>query len=292
MNTVIIPAYNRPEFVYLCLERIKKADNYKNNKYIVALDYGFNQSIKLIVNQFSDDLQIDCIMTGANVNRITKQSYNVLNALIYGAKHSDNLVYLIEDDVMIGKDFFTFNEELHAKEKDIFCSVLSMNVNTKYNTTNDFDKYYISANGDYQSIGVCYKKEIIMQKIKPHFTSEYISNPFIYCKNKFPDSKLNGNFVEQDGLIRRIIEAGKERVAYAHVPRCYHAGFYGKNRGKKINDKLNIQQRIDFVRNIIFSKENMKAIVEWDYFYYDSEPINLENEHFNIQLQQCEILKH
>ena len=56
MGIVVIPVFNRPEFLKICLECIERADNYKNYLYIFQLDWGYDKRnidvIKEIFNQF------------------------------------------------------------------------------------------------------------------------------------------------------------------------------------------------------------------------------------------------
>ena len=46
----------------------------------------------------------------------------------------------------------------------------------------------------------------------------YYRNIKGYCLRYFPDSELKGQWTEQDGLQRRIIEKNKLRVAFSSVP--------------------------------------------------------------------------
>jgi hypothetical protein len=189
---------------------------------------------------------------------------------------------------MVGKDFFNFHRAIHAQEPDIFASIMTRNHNSNYETSTDVGAYYLSGDADYQSLGVCYKSEMIKSYIIPHYNEGYLANPFAYCKQMFPDSIIGNSFVEQDGLIRRIVEANKLQCAFAHVPRAYHAGFYGKNRGltNKVK-KLPFAERLHRVRETIFSKDNMKKECENDYFYFDSEPIDLSIFADKYKLVQC-----
>ena len=42
MNIVVIPCFDRPEFLHVTLELITKADNYKDYLYLFQCDYGFD----------------------------------------------------------------------------------------------------------------------------------------------------------------------------------------------------------------------------------------------------------
>jgi len=280
---VIVPAYNRPEFLSLCLDKIREAD--ANITVVVAFDDGYDKACKEVLKGRHNVVYTE--QSPHRYNRLTKQSRHVMHCLI-AAAYGRALVYLIEDDVMIGKDFFDFHRAIHAQQPNIFASILTRNHNSNYQTTEDVGAYYLSGNADYQSLGVCYKSEVINSHINPHFNEGYFNDPFSYCKTTFPASIIGDAFVEQDGLIRRIVEAKKLQCAFAHVPRAYHAGFYGKNRGLSNRIKnLPFRLRLEKVKEIIFSKENMRKESDNDYFYFDSEPVDLTISSETYYLHQC-----
>ena len=202
MNIVVIPCFDRPEFLQVTLELISKADNYKDYLYLFQLDYGFDLKNLEVIDNFDAIKVIN--RTKFTGYREGKQSYNVLSGLITAAQHTKELVFLIEDDVFIGKDYFTFHEDLHKIEKDIFCSILAKNHNMSndYETLDKQNYYYLSSENHYQGIGTTFKKDIIKKYIQKHFIIG-ILKMFLYCKKNFNGLATGG--MEQDGLIRRIL---------------------------------------------------------------------------------------
>jgi hypothetical protein len=268
MNYVIIPCFNRPEFLHICLEQIQKSLGWEDLTYVFAKDWGFNRKINGIIDRFPGKKRI--IEISHSRNYPTKQSYNVLNAYVVVAEQATGYVFMIEEDVFIGRDFFDWHLEIHRRHSP-FCSIATRNHNTNFGHEPDPVTYYISQNGDYQSLGVCFKASQIKKHITPHFNQLYFAQPQQYCSVHFPDSKIGSSFVEQDGLIRRIIEKNNLSVAFPTQPRAFHAGFYGKNRGMDTN-KFTVEQ----LKKICFSKEEMRKHCENDYFYFDSEPEPLD----------------
>ena len=122
-DIVIIPAFSRPEFLHYCLDQITKADESDTVEIVVFLDKGFDPQNINIIKQYQKKLKVHEFhqtphqrKDGArvvNYNKLTKQSRNVMCGLISGAEASDNLVFLIEDDIFIGKDFFTMHRAIH-----------------------------------------------------------------------------------------------------------------------------------------------------------------------------------
>ena len=120
-----------------------------------------------------------------------------------------------------------------------------------YETLNKENYYYLSSENHYQGIGTTFKKDIIKKYIQKHFNIEYFKNVTLYCKKNFKG--LDNWGMEQDGLIRRILTVSELKTAFAHVPRCYHAGWYSYHRGKKL--KMTFDKKVNEIKNIAFNKE-------------------------------------
>jgi len=280
MNIVVIPCFDRPEFLHVTLELITKADNYKDYLYLFQCDYGFDLKNIEVIDNFDAIKVIN--RTKFTGYREGKQSFNVLSGLITAAQHTKELVFLIEDDVFIGKDYFTFHEDLHKKEKDIFCSILAKNHNMSndYETLDKQNYYYLSSENHYQGIGTTFNKAIIKKYIQKHFNVEYFKNVSLYCKKNFKG--LDSWGMEQDGLIRRILTVSELKTAFAHVPRCYHAGWYSYHRGKKL--KMTFDKKVNEIKNIAFNKEKMRQINNYfEHYINDSEPCNLITKHTELK---------
>lgn len=278
MNVCVIPAFNRPEYLHVCLEYIQKADGADKLTYIFALDIGASPDNDKVIIDFPFKKYI--VTPKELINGMAKQSFNVLNGLIAGAYMSNDLVFYVEDDVFIGKDFFTFSEKIHKKEKNIFCTILSNNVNGHDKTVDDLNAYYTKKTHEYCGIGSCYKAKALLKYVLPDFNKDYFRQPLTYVKLHYSKSVLNNSFCEQDGLIRRILEHNGLSVAYAHVPRCFHAGFYGYHRSPKVNiKKLNQKEKIKLIKDTVFDFDKLKRISEIEWYAEDSKPVNLDTSH-------------
>lgn len=287
-SVCVIPCFNRPEFLSLCLLRIQMADHWNEVQYLFAVDWGYSQEIKSVIDAFPATHKHVRFMERHNYGA-TKQSLNVLDAYRVAVQMVDGLVYMVEEDVMIARDFFVWHELVHRKEQGIFCSIATRNNNRIVPVDgNDLEAYY-KTSGDYQSLGVCFKSDVLKYFVLPHITKDYLQNPVQYCMKEFKRSAIGSAFAEQDGLIRRIEEeCNKEQVyqandgiAFPHVPRAFHAGFYGKNRGKRLTG--NFPQRLEVIKKIIFDDSEMKRVNGKSlHLYEDSRPVNLETPYLNI----------
>ena len=108
MNIVLIPCWRRAEFLQLCIEHIYEANRAKDQFYIFLIDRDFHRDVKLVAEQFKLDKHIRF----TPFHNFRGNSYNVLNgynlALNEADKYKPDLVYLIEEDIYVGKDFFDF----------------------------------------------------------------------------------------------------------------------------------------------------------------------------------------
>lgn len=281
MSVVCIPAFSRPDFLEVCLDHIVKADDFDKHKYLFCLDYGYNPDVIKVINKYP--LMAAAMKVPDNHLKEGKQSYNVINGLIIAAEVSDDKVYYIEDDCLIAKDFFTFTGGVVEKE-DVYCCIASMSDRPTIKAVNDENCYYVKENdNDYRGIGVCFSTAKLNEYLKPHHDMRYYRNIKGYCLKYFPDSILKGQWTEQDGLQRRIIEKNKLKVAFSSVPRCFHAGFYGYHRSVKVAyDILSHEDKVKFIYDHVFDLEKVKSISNNTDWISDSIPVNLNTKHNKI----------
>lgn len=281
MSVVVIPAFSRCDFLEVCLDHICKADEFEKHKYLFCLDYGYNPELIKIINKYP--ITAALLKVPNNHLKDGKQSHNVINGLVTAAGHSDDKVYYIEDDCLIAKDFFTFCGGVVDKE-DVYCCIASKTDRPTIEPVNDENCYYIKENdNDYRGIGVCFSTAKINEYLKPHDDMRYYRNIKGYCLRYFPDSELKGQWTEQDGLQRRIIEKNKLRVAFSSVPRCFHAGFYGYHRSVKVAyDMLSHEDKVRFIYDHVFDLEKVREISNNNEWIHDSIPVNLNTSHTKI----------
>lgn len=278
MIPVLIPCYRRPEFLRHVLDNILLAEEADLHHYIFKLDHGHDPEAEKMAQDFPLSKRI--IRTPRTSYTIGKQSYNVLSGFAEAFKSATPYAILIEDDVIIGRDFFRWHKAVHEAH-DLFSAHANMNVNSpsKVGLT---DQYYLTS-GDYGSIGVSLSRKA-WDRIAPHVDHEYFAHPVAYVKKHFPASTIGHAFAEQDGLIRRIQMAQELPQAYpCHVevdgniygPRCYHAGFVGKNR-PQTSMHGDLSTRTSLVGRIIYDRTSMSVHTGGGSYAADSIPVALE----------------
>ena len=272
MDIVVMPGHSRPEMFKVWTELVSKANGADELFYLFCLDSGYDPKYDELIKDFPFDYSV-IRMPKSNLT-LGKQSRNVLNGMIAAANHADSLVYYVEEDIFIGVDFFRWHQEIHRQQKDIYCSIGTKANDTKYELSGNPNEYYLTSEPDYQSWGSCFRKEIILDMIYPHYNDQYLHDPTGYCLRTFPDAYLKGRFTEQDGLIKRILEKAKMKVAYPCLPYAYHSGFYGYNRQPHIMRK-SYEEKLKLIHEVCFDKEKMKRFSLPGYDV-DSVPVDLE----------------
>jgi hypothetical protein len=255
-DIVVLPCWRRPEFLWHCLDNISRAEGSADLTVMLRPDTGFSTDNLEIARSFADRLQIEISHATPAPYKRTKQSANVLLGYLHAAASAKQYVFLIEEDVMVGRDFFRWHREVQsAVANPLFCSIGTRNPNRTLTLPDDVTAYYLSS-GDFCSIGVCFDKEILQEKVAPHVNMTYMAKPKKYIRRHFKNSRIGLGFVEQDGLIRRIQEQTALPIAWPCVPRGFHAGFYGYNRAGRVEGDL--QTRISTLTETIYDINLMR----------------------------------
>lgn len=262
---VLIPCYNRPEFLSVALELITKAYRSEEMTYLFQLDFGHDGEVLKVIDNF----KLNKIVEFTPVHQYpNKQSYSVLLGYQNALKHNPKYVFMVEDDVFIADDFFHW----HLSVIDnAWASIATKNHNWKGRVSNNLAAYYKLP--EYQSLGVCFHAKSVKEFAYPE--DEYYQRPVNYVRKHFPKSTIPPLYSEQDGLIRRVIKDKNHDVVFPHVPRAFHAGYYGKSRGEK--PQGNLDERIKQVKLTAFNPDIMKG---------DSTPELLVNPLLNYQFVQ------
>jgi hypothetical protein len=285
-DVVLLPCWTRPEFLWHCIDNLSQADGIENIHVIFRPDTGFAPDILDVIRSQGQRLaSFEIQYPPVCPFRRTKQSANVLLGYLHAARKTRQFVFLIEEDIMVTRDFFRWHRDVHAQQPELFCSIAAKNHNRDVTPPPNVDGYY-SSTGDYCSWGVCMDRRVIKELIAPHVNMRYLRKPKRYLRCNFPDSAVSLSFVEQDGLIRRIQEGSQRSLVYPCLPRAYHAGFYGYNRPGGVEGSL--ADRVRQIASIIYNVDAMRAAARHGDFAADSIPVSLASAKWNV-LRQVDI---
>ena len=100
---------------------------------------------------------------------------NILRGYGEAVKRAKRYIFMIEEDMLIANDFFKWHYEVQEAQ-DLFCSIASKNNNLNQNLilSPELNRYYTS-HITYQSLGVCFKKEVVDSagKKQQHYSKHY-----------------------------------------------------------------------------------------------------------------------
>lgn len=224
---VIIPAWRRPEFLKAALYRLAIADDGRP-EYWICLDRGYLGSLTPVTTWFKRRMA-PRVRIGTRSHNYKGNSFNVLMSYRDALAEGADLIHLIEEDILVGADYFDFHRRAHELAPDTFSVSACRNQQFVAGHEPPDDETAVWRHPAYQSLGVSFKAERL-KAIIPHAKRAYFTQPVAYCRRYFPHTAINPNNAEQDGLLHRLSENAGLSSTYAAVPRAYHAGFVGYHR--------------------------------------------------------------
>src|ERR1700739_542650 len=219
---VIVTTYQREPFLFCCLDHIRKIEP------------------KIEIHVFPDsgtykdpEVRETCRYFDAKIHLVPKHeylgnSYNCLEAYRWAFNEGADFVHLIEDDVIVHADFFSWHRTMHDEWNDIFASMAWI-FNRHIPLIDDvvFQPWIYS-------IGVCIPRDKLAAIVE-HASPLYYADMPGYIREVFKDSKINSPYsiahYEQDGLIQRVLDRMKLQTVSPTIGRCTHLGCIGYNQG-------------------------------------------------------------
>lgn len=258
-DIVIMPSYFRPEYIALALEYLAAADGAQEKEVWVGQDRHTNDAgyqlqelplVKQVVNAYilSGKFKAVRYIEHPATPYIGNPS-NFLDLYAEAFLAPDvRYVYLVEDDVLVSKDFFRWHEAIQERE-DLFVSVGWHCVRNPEVKASTDPTEYITSFRDYSSIGVCWKREKLAPLVS-HARTEYYRDMAGYLRTAFPGSPVPaGQWTEQAGVITRLLhETGDRLVAWPSLRRCSHVGVSGYHRPRGHRFTGGLGERVEALR--------------------------------------------
>lgn len=262
-QVVIVPAWQRPEFLRACLYRLSVADR-PHIHYLISLDRGYTPGVAQVADNFR--ASITGGLHRVTVLRRTRHphrgnSYNVLEAYRRAHAMAPSLIHLVEEDIFVGADYFEYHEDAHRMHPHAFCVSAVRNQAWPPGTEPPVDDTAVYAHTSYQSLGVSFRPDTVRQFL-PHAKPAYYRDGGRYLRSVFPHSSIPAGHSEQDGLINRVREQQGAATIYPWSPRAYHAGYFGYNRRGHWNGPGadgSIDERADALLRMSAEQLNVRA---------------------------------
>jgi hypothetical protein len=263
-DIVIIPAFYRPEYLYLCLERILNNPVAEREIWLVQ-DRRADDFPRYAREEEETERICADFRKHLNLRRIVRRphdypgnTFNVLEAYREAYRTDARYVYLIEEDVLVTEDFFRWHETVQGLG-DYFCSIgYRCTRNPRVQHVDD-PSGYLECARDYASIGVCWRRTNLAAVVE-HATADYYGDLKAYLQKRFPNSGLPFSAAEQDGLILRLAIADERPTAWASLPRAYHIGVWGYHRPAGVRFAGILDERVRAMREATSSTAAIRRL--------------------------------
>jgi hypothetical protein len=241
---VAIPTARRPELLALTLERLAAASG-RLEVHIYA-DSVTESRLTEIEAARDEFLPGAFLFHAASHVSVPSGCWNILNAIKSASRCSEN-VYLVEEDVLVYPQFFSWHESQTAVAS---CGRRHPDLRWKYRET-------------YTNPGACLRRPLLDALI-PHINDEYFADTKSYCEKHFTPWDVS---TLDDWLIRRVMRENDWLPAYPDVPVCAHQGFRNYNM-------LDIYQNKegDLSHRISRAREILSTVKSTDRYARDFEP--------------------
>lgn len=235
---VLIPTYDRPELLVLCLDALAKCAQPRDVDIRVYVDRRLGHADLRDISQACERHPgLGIVQRISETHGYRGNSYNVLRAYADALHEGYDWIYLIEDDILVSPEFFAWHQSVHRR----VTVAASMGVSDP-------------GHGAYASLGVCLPAATVARIVR-HGTKAYLRDMRAYCAQRFPPSGFGH---EQDGLIARIL-AGQQ-VAWAAPPVVSHVGWYGYHRRDTVRPQGTLDTRVAHVRAVTANAERLRRV--------------------------------
>lgn len=264
-DLILIPTFARPEYLQLCLEHIAAADKGEVPKDVwvmhdrhtydqphIAKEVELSRAVanKFVVN-FYERSPHPYIGNPLNFLELYKSAYE---------KKDVRYVFLIEDDVLVAKDFFKWHEAVQARG-DYFITVGWHCIRNAEVKPSQDPTAYIESTRDFSSIGICWKRENLAPFVK-HAKVNYYRAMRNYLADAFPGSPINpGQWTEQAGIVTRLLHETRNRwVAWPSLSRVAHVGISGYHRPGGHRFSGTLEQRVADLRKAVVDPKILNSL--------------------------------
>lgn len=238
-SVVVMPAAHRPEFALLALEMLGKAENCP--PILLQVD-DVNEKLQ---KEFEDvwihsPWQVNMTFRQPHV-KVTSGCWNILNSIKDGYDTGAEYVFLVEEDVLVNRDFFQRHWEEMDKGAVVSCGRFCRLFGPRYPTI-------------YTNPGSCLSRTFL-DALVPHINDEFFRDTGGYMDRLQvpPTSGIHGL---DDGLIRRVMWLNCWEAVQPPMdkPLCAHIGCHAiENRYDFVgfNADAPVLDRAEQVRNFL-----------------------------------------
>ena len=259
-DIVIVPTFDRPEFLWLCLENIAAADGWQDSVILVCEDIhadkpkSFTVEIEMLatIRYFEKVFGQNFRYRHMTPHTTYGNSHNLLSVVAEAMLCEHRLVYIIEDDVLITEDFFVWNNGVQEKFRPwVSCAGrLNRSLNFESNGRYAMDETIKDVNactrvqGAYMSWATCFPRT---------------SLDLLLHSERIQDQTF-GPGVEQDILIQNVMRRYGVSSLWPFIPRAFHLGYYSYHRDGGILPQGTLEQKVKALRAVVTKQNKLREV--------------------------------
>jgi hypothetical protein len=208
-SVVVMPAAKRPEFAALALEQL--GQSWYCPEILLCVDTcGDRKEFQHVYDWYAP--QGTSLIFRGDHPPVSSGCWNISTSIKDGYETGSDYVFLVEEDVLIYRDFFTYHwGEMEAGAK-VSCGRACPLFNKRYPTM-------------YTNPGSCFSRDFL-DLLVPHINDEFFTDVAKYFERRLPFPATPGLHGLDDGLIRRVLlrEYWQPVIPPMDNPRCAHIG--------------------------------------------------------------------
>jgi hypothetical protein len=229
-QVVVMPTAKRPEMLALALESLEKTQE-RNLDVRIFLDYGYSlDDVEYVRDEYYPEAEI--FQANPHVE-VPSGMFNILHALKQGYETGADLIYIVEEDVLVRPDFFRWHQEAQEPKLLATCG-------RRIPRHMTYDQY--------TNPGSCFNRDKLRLVVK-HIHDDMFLSRRAYMDRTFGRMEEVSDL--DDGLVRRIAKFYGLSVKYPEAPKCSHIGFMAYNRYQGWVNTGTIQERIQRLREML-----------------------------------------
>lgn len=225
MDLVVVPLWQRAGFTEACLLRLAKAMD-SSVQVRLCLDFGFSADVLKAAEAFAKKFPKTEIFK--REEDYPTGSYNVLKGMAEALHVSQpgDLIHVLEEDVLIGKDFFDFHRRAHALVPDAYGVSACTNSFLTRETNPEPIQDAVYRSGAFQVWGSSYRPAQVRQ-ILTRLQADYFENMREACIREFGEPSALRTGALYDGVMAMNLAEVEGAMVFPYAARGYHAGFDG-----------------------------------------------------------------
>lgn len=255
-DIVVVPVFQRPELLALALEAVTKADHADEHFYVFRLDRGHDPDNVSVISRFPFDHKI----VEVHAHGYAGDAFNTLmgyqQGLNEGKRTGAGLVYLLQEDVIVARDFFAFHREVQRRYLPFVAASFYIQKWVPTQPPPRTDAAFLSRR--FHPYGLSWRPENLGPILK-HATPEYLADQRGYVERTFPNSAIGHGLGEQDWLIDNVMQLLREKCLVPSCPRAYDAGYYSDRR-EAWRPRGALWQRVEETRALLADRARLEKV--------------------------------